>query len=597
MKGYLMIGTELFNIIPLVVIILTTITSICFLWGQPVTSGFKVVIFLLLITAGWAHCYLFELMSNTESQQVFWNKAELLLNTAIPILMLLLGLHYSKKYLKLSWGRLILIIIPPVLSLLLFWSPMGGNDLWNQRTLIHLGGWFPLILRSMNFPFLIYVGLTYFYLFLGAFLLAKTYFQSPNLFRKQAVLVFVAIFFLFTGDICSNLFLNLFPRINLMLYVVMIAVIMAMPGLFGHYLPIVPIARTTVVNSMNDAVIVLDDHFRVVDLNLAGEKLLGLTIEEAAGQLAPDYIPLELDLDKKGSNLKEREIMIDKGGQEYYYHVQITPLFKKRPHPFGHLVVIRDLTEKKRIELLQRKIEDEIVKNQKLESLGLLAGGIAHDFNNILNIVWGNFTIAKTLTEPGSDIYKRLNMADKAFEKARELTQQLVVLSKGGTPIKKNVSLTGLISESIHIALSNSEVRCEFIPDLDLWMVEADEGQLSQVFNNLLINAKQAMKNSGFILIKAENVIITEEDDDLPLAMGKYVKISLKDNGVGIPEKDLRKIFEPYFSTKPGSSGLGLTTVYYIVKKHNGHIQVESQPGHGASFLLFLPAAKKMFSV
>ncbi|HEX3045804.1 MAG TPA: PAS domain S-box protein, partial [Bacillota bacterium] len=233
--------------------------------------------------------------------------------------------------------------------------------------------------------------------------------------------------------------------------------------------------------------------------------------------------------------------------------------------------VSRDITGRK-------KMEEEMIKANKLESIGLLAGGIAHDFNNILNIVWGNFTIAKTLTEPGSDIYKRLIMADKAFEKARELTQQLVVLSKGGTPIKKNVSLTGLISESIHIALSNSEVQCEFVPDLDLWMVEADEGQLSQVFNNLLINAKQAMNNSGLIIIKAENVIVTEEDD-LPLAMGKYVKISLKDNGAGIPEKDLRKIFEPYFSTKPGSSGLGLTTVYYIIKKHNGHIQVESQPG------------------
>ncbi|MCL6589197.1 MAG: PAS domain S-box protein [Firmicutes bacterium] len=250
--------------------------------------------------------------------------------------------------------------------------------------------------------------------------------------------------------------------------------------------------------------------------------------------------------------------------------------------------VSRDITARK-------KMEEEMIKANKLESIGLLAGGIAHDFNNILNIIWGNFTIAKTLAKPGSEVYKRLIMADKAFEKARELTQQLVALSKGGAPIKKTVSLVGLISESIHIALSNSEVQCEFIPDLNLWMVEADEGQLSQVFNNLLINAKQAMNNSGLIVIKAENTVISEEDD-LPLAAGKYVKISLKDNGVGIPEKDLRKIFEPYFSTKTGSSGLGLTTVYYIIKKHNGHILVESQPGSGATFYLFLPAAKKVFA-
>ena len=264
--------------------------------------------------------------------------------------------------------------------------------------------------RSMNLPFLIHIGLTYLYLFWGAFLIATTYFQSPNLFRRQAVFVSVAIFILFAGDICSNLNLNPFPGIDLMIYTIMFAMILAVAGLFGHYLPIVPIARTTVVNSMNDAVIVLDDHYRVVDLNLAAEKLLGLTIQEAAGQLVKNYLPLELDLEKKDPSLTETEIMIEKAGQGYYFHVQITPLFKKRSRPFGHLVVIRDLTEKKRIELLQRKIEDEIVKNQKLESLGLLAGGIAHDFNNALAVILANVQVIKLSLIKGKDVTKHLDV-------------------------------------------------------------------------------------------------------------------------------------------------------------------------------------------
>lgn len=589
MKGYLMIDTELFNIIPLVVIILTTITSICLLWGQPLTSGFKVVVFLLLVTAGWAFCYLFELVSGIESLKIFWNKAELLMTTAIPILMLLLGLHYSKKYLKLSLGQLILIITPPVLFLLLFWLGLGASHVWNQRTLIHLGVWFPLIRRSMNFPFLIYIGLTYLYLFLGSFLIAKTYFQSPNLFRRQAVLVFVAIFFLFIGDICSNLPLNLIPGINLMIYAVMIAVIMAILGLFGHYLPIVPIARTTVVNSMNDAVIVLDEHFRVVDLNLAGGKLLGLPIQDAAGQLVKDYLPLELDLGKKDFGLKETEIILNKDGQEYYYHVQITPLLKKGPHPFGYLVVIRDLTEKKRIELLQRKIEDEIVKNQKLESLGLLAGGIAHDFNNALAVILSNVQVIKLSLLKGKDVTKHLDTTEATILKAAALTKQLMTFTKGGLPVRKIATLPKLIQDTVNFALLGSNVKAEYFFDPEIWPANIDEAQIGQVINNLTINAIQAMPEGGTLKIYLENLSFSDPIA-APISKGNYLKITIEDQGIGILPENLPRIFDPYFTTKTTGTGLGLTTSFTIIKRHDGYLTVDSTPGVGTVFKIYLPA-------
>ncbi|MCL6591676.1 MAG: response regulator [Firmicutes bacterium] len=584
-----MIVADVVNIIPLVVIIFTIIAAIYFLWGQPLTPSFKVVVFLLLFTAGWAFSYLFELVSEAKLRIVFWNKVGFVMITAINILMLLLGLQYSRKYEKRSRLQLILIIIPPVLTLSLFWAGIVKDSVWNQTTLIHLGAWVPLVRRSVNFPFLIHIGLTYLYLFAGAYLTAKTYLKTVNLFRRQAVLVSVAFILLFAGDIFSNFNLFPFSGIDPMIHIVTLAVLLGVTGLFGHYLPVVPIARTTVVNSMNDAVFVLDDHYRVVDLNLAGEKLLGLTIQEVAGKFVKNYLPLELDTDTKEPKPGQTELMIEKGGQGYYFHVQITPLFKKRPHPFGHLVVIRDLTEKKRIELLQRKIEDEILKNQKLESLGLLAGGIAHDFNNALAVILSNVQVIKLSLTKGKDVTKYLDATEATILKAAALTKQLMAFTKGGMPVRKITALPKLIQDTVDFALLGSNVKAEYFFGEGIWPGNIDEAQFSQVINNLTLNAIQAMPGGGTIKIYLENLVLTKPTY-LPVPEGKYLKITIEDQGVGIPPENLSRIFDPYFTTKATGSGLGLTTSFTIIKRHDGYLTVDSTPGVGTAFKIYLPA-------
>ncbi len=255
-------------------------------------------------------------------------------------------------------------------------------------------------------------------------------------------------------------------------------------------------------------------------------------------------------------------------------------LFGKRQARFS---MVTDVTA-------QRKLEDELLKAEKLESLGVLAGGLAHDFNNLLTAILGNITLAKLDSGPGDMIYERMEEAERALEKARMLTQQLLTFSRGGAPVKKNLSIMELVRDVASFALHGSKSKCDFALCSDLWNVEADEGQLSQVFNNLIINADQAMPDGGTIKISDRNIAVTAADE-LPLAPGNYVQISIADQGIGISPQYLEKIFDPYFTTKEKGSGLGLATTYSIIKRHHGHISVDSVVKTGTTFHVYLPAA------
>jgi PAS domain S-box-containing protein len=245
----------------------------------------------------------------------------------------------------------------------------------------------------------------------------------------------------------------------------------------------------------------------------------------------------------------------------------------------------QDITE-------QELLFSQLVKNQKLESLGVFAGGIAHDFNNLLTGIIANISLAKIFVNPEEKIFTRLEEAEKAADRASELTQQLLTFSKGGDPVKKVASMERILTDSISFVLRGSNVRCELaIPD-DIWPVEVDEGQIGQVINNLLINSDQAMPDGGIIRIGAEN-LTAGPDDIVSLNEGRYVRFSIEDQGIGIPEEYLAKIFDPYFTTKQKGSGLGLATVHSIIKKHDGHIFVESKIGAGTTIHVYLPASTK----
>ena len=243
----------------------------------------------------------------------------------------------------------------------------------------------------------------------------------------------------------------------------------------------------------------------------------------------------------------------------------------------------RDISERKRA-------EEDLLKTQKLESLGILAGGIAHDFNNILTAILGNISLLRMEMDQDETFSRRLEAAEKASYHAKELTQQLLTFAKGGAPVKSTVSLAQFVSDTVDFALRGGNVRCDFLFAEDLWQVEIDEGQMVQVLNNLVINACQAMSGGGTIRIAAQNAEITAKDG-IPLPEGKYVRVSIEDKGTGIADEHLQRIFDPYFTTKQKGSGLGLSIVYSVIRNHNGHVAVKSRPGVGTTFIIYLPAS------
>ena len=271
-------------------------------------------------------------------------------------------------------------------------------------------------------------------------------------------------------------------------------------------------------------------------------------------------------------------------GTERIVYERVKVKYNDKRIPVSLVGTIEDITERS-------KMQAEILRSQKLESVGVLAGGIAHDFNNILTVILGNTNLAAVHAKSNDKVCNILNNVEKACLRARDLTFQLLTFSKGGEPAKKITSVADLVKESVEIALKGSNVKPEVIIDPDLWTANVDEGQINQVINNLVINAQQAMPEGGILTIKARNINETKSKDIAMLNPGRYISILIKDRGVGIPKNLIPKIFDPYFTTKEKGSGLGLASSYSIIRNHGGIIKVKSEEKKGTTFYVYLAAS------
>ena len=287
---------------------------------------------------------------------------------------------------------------------------------------------------------------------------------------------------------------------------------------------------------------------------------------------------------ENGKLLQIEYRIIARDGRVIWFHDEAVVVRDDNGTPIFLQGVMYDITERK-------KYEGELLKIQKLESIGVLAGGIAHDFNNLLTAIVANISLVKAKLKPGDPHREMLAEAEKACFLSKDLTQQLLTFSRGGEPVKRVISVSELIEESARFSLRGSNVTCAFNLAPDLWPVMVDSGQLSQVINNLIINADQAMPGGGTITVGAENTRL-KANQEPPLTGGNYIKIFVDDEGMGIPREALSKIFDPFFSTKSGGSGLGLAISYSIVNNHEGHIIAEPRVGRGTRFSIFLPATR-----
>jgi|GEM_PF-2414728 len=345
----------------------------------------------------------------------------------------------------------------------------------------------------------------------------------------------------------------------------------------------------------SDCIFLLDCSGNYRDLNRRAVELFGYSREEFLKMNLLDLIPVE----QQARARKAFERL--QGGQSYEgfagrmktrdgkwvdVETSSSPIVVNGTIQ-GSRDIVRDISDR-------RRWEEEQMKREKLESLGLLSGGLAHDFNNLLTGVMGNLSLAMIyVPEDSNKLRQLLREAEKACLKTRNLTQQLLTFSKGGAPVRTAVDLGELIRQSVEFSLHGSRTRSSFDIPTDLWPANVDATQMTQVINNLVINANQAMPDGGTLTVSCENIILPESNR-YSLRAGRYVITTLTDTGPGIPEEDVPKVFDPYFTTKPSGSGLGLANVYSIIRRHEGYVTVHSAPGVGTSFHLFLAASDEI---
>jgi len=337
----------------------------------------------------------------------------------------------------------------------------------------------------------------------------------------------------------------------------------------------------------------------VLLVNHAAETLTGWTLEEAAGmplgavfrtvdpetREALDNPVDMLTRDPRKAGFNRSSVLTARDSSERPIEATAAPLRDADGRTIGMVMVFRDITD-------ALKVQEERAKASKIASLGLLAGGIAHDFNNILMSIMGNLSMARESAK-GRGTTRAFDDAQRACLQARQLTWQLLTFSRGGVPLKRTLAVPRILKESASLALRGSNVSCTFDIAPDLWAVSADEEQLIQVINNLVVNAQQAMPQGGSLEIRAENIVEPGNrwEHALRVEPGRYLRMSFADRGIGIPEQNLGRIFDPYFTTKQKGSGLGLATLYSIVKNHGGYVSVASTPGQGTTLTVNFPAS------
>ncbi|MBN2370110.1 MAG: PAS domain S-box protein [Vicinamibacteria bacterium] len=351
------------------------------------------------------------------------------------------------------------------------------------------------------------------------------------------------------------------------------------------------------LRSIGDGVIATDVKGRVVLMNRVAEMLTGWALSEAEGRPLKEVFPA-VDRENRTPqpdsvravlngqstlNLPSESLLIRRDGSEVLVTDSVAPIRDRESRVVGVVLVFRDVTER-------RRVEEQLQTAQKLEALGILAGGIAHDFNNLLTGVFGYIDLAHRRSDDPDKARDSLSKALSVLQKTRGLTGQLLTFSRAGQPVVAPFALPELLRSSARFALSGSNVGCEMEIPEDLWSCQGDEQQIDQVIDNLLLNARQSMPQGGTIRIRAKNLVVPD-DAAIPVKDGRYIRLTIRDEGTGVPPELRARIFEPFFTTKASGSGLGLTTSYSIVRKHGGHIDLESRPGKGTSFSVYLPAS------
>jgi len=481
-----------------------------------------------------------------------------------PALMVF-SMRYTGRDRWLTRRNLAFLCIEPVLYQIMVWTDPWHGLMRTENWLTY--EWpFPVHHSTFGIGYWLHVAVTYSMMSIGSILMIRELIRSyPHMYRGQVATLAIAALAPWIANMIQLTYDRLpLPYIMLTPLGLCIANTSLAWGLFRYrLLDLVPVAREAVIDSMRDGVVVLDTRGHIVDLNVAAQQMIGKTVDQAIGQFATEVWggwrkAISGPLPESVKTTAEMEIS---GETPRHYEIHVSPVRDRNGRRSGSLLLILDTTER-------IQAEEERLKISKLESLSVMAAGIAHDFNNTLAGVLGYLSMVKMETQPGTQSYEQLGLAEEAALHTRTLTQQLMGFARGGVLVKEVQSVSSVLYAAA--ALIPADAAIERVWELapDLWPSDIDAGQITQVLQNLIINAQQAMPHGGTITITGVNEKIESESQPLGIYLppGPYGRISVRDTGTGFSSEIRDKIFDPYFTTKAAGTGLGLTSTFAIIQ-------------------------------
>ncbi|WP_319416170.1 histidine kinase N-terminal 7TM domain-containing protein [Marispirochaeta aestuarii] len=572
--------------LPQLPILLSFIVSFTVFIVSLLKSDRYYAVFLLLLMLAifeWSGAYLLEISARAFPLIVFFSKLKYFGIAFAPVFFLLFTMSFTGTMPKQRLLRLLpLLLIIPALNQFVVWIEPLHHFFFSDVRIIPVEN-MVFIQHDYGPVFWFHTIYSYGLLLTGAFILIRMLVSGEEKMTGSVVLLIVALFVPLLGNV-----LHLFRLTGPMQFIDLTPVSFSFSGALFLYVILryrvvdfVPITHQLILDNLREVILVLDHENRIIEVNPAASYLFRQNQEDILGH---PILDLSLSNREIISGFKdiydiecETELYIR--GEQRSFELSIVPIQDRRLPSLGRVVVLRDITERKIAEL-------QATRSERMESLELLAGGVSHDFNNLLSAIVGNLSLA-VLENRDPLIAEYLKQIESALDQARDLTRQLNNLSRKSCPEAEAVSLKSMVEQAAGIFLGDSQIEARMEMTDDLWNIFVDPAQITQVVNNLLVNALQAMPEGGRIIVKAENIRLSS-GNKLSLNPGTYVHACFTDTGPGIPVDKLPHIFDPYYTTKKDGSGLGLAMAQAIVLNNQGAIFAESGPG--GCFHLYLPA-------
>ncbi len=555
------------------------------LWQRRSKPGATPMVWVMLAVVVISVGYVLQFTSTTLSGQILATDIQYVGIVALPVAWFAFSLRYTGHDKWLTSRNLLLLAIIPSVTVVLAWTNNIDGLMWYGRHL-EFSEPFTIIDKTYGPWFWIHTSYSYLLLLFGMFVLFRRLFRPPRLYREQAIALLICVIVPLVWNVLYIFRLIPILRVDLSPSTFVISGLAIAWGLFQLRLfDIIPLARGAIIEGMSDGVIVLDTQNCIIDLNRIAERIINYPISEAIGQSADHALSAQPELVELlyGSTNKPSEVVIRTAGTQRHYQANISTLYNRRNHIRGRLVILHDVTEYKLIEARRKELEDRAHVISRLSTMGEMAAGIAHETINPLASVIG-YTELLLAHDIPDEIKGDLEVINKGAKSAADILDRLLTFAGQHHVERDYIDINRILEITIELrnhslSSNNIEVIKQF--DRGLPKTTADGGQLQEVFLNLIINAETSMTEShgeGRLIIKTE----TANDN---------IRICFKDDGAGISEENINKIFNPFFTTKEvgKGTGLGLSISHGIITEHDGRIYAESEVGKGATFVIELP--------